>query len=50
MSAGDSISPSRKNASISVWPSPPMSNAWRDAKWISRSTRCAGQIRPPVQR
>ena len=27
-----------------------MSKAWRETKWTSRSTRCAGQIRPPVQR
>ena len=27
-----------------------MSKAGRETKWISRSTRCAGQIRPPVQR
>ena len=27
-----------------------MSNAGRETKWISRSTRCASQIRPPVQR
>ena len=29
---------------------PSMSKAGRETKWISRSTRCAGQIRPPVQR
>ena len=27
-----------------------MSKAGRETKWISRSTRCAAQIRPPVQR
>ena len=31
-------------------PSPSMSNALRETKCFSRSTRCAGQIRPPVQR
>ena len=31
-------------------PRPSISKAGRETKWISRSTRCAGQIRPPVQR
>src|ERR1700712_1150658 len=31
-------------------PRPSMSKAGRETKWISRSTRWAGQIRPPVQR
>ena len=31
-------------------PSPSMSKALRETKCFSRSTRCAGQIRPPVQR
>ena len=31
-------------------PRPSMSKALREAKCLSRSTRCAGQINPPVQR
>ncbi len=31
-------------------PSPSMSKAPRDTKWRSRSTACAGQVSPPVQR
>ena len=27
-----------------------MSKAGRETKWISRSSTCAAQIRPPVQR
>jgi hypothetical protein len=50
MSAGDWSSLSRKKLSIWTSPSPSMSSAWRDTKWRSRSTRCAGQISPPVQR
>ena len=38
------------NSAIDFSPSPSMSSAPRDTKCRSRSKRCAGQIRPPVQR
>ena len=43
-------SPFSCSVSMLVPPSPSMSNAWRDTKCLSRSTACAGQISPPVQR
>jgi hypothetical protein len=39
-----------KKNSICFSPSPSMSMALRETKCRSRSTACAGQIRPPVQR
>ena len=50
MSAGLSSQPSAKNWSIVFSPSPSMSSAPRLTKCLSLSVRCAGHIRPPVQR
>jgi hypothetical protein len=50
MSAGDCSQPSSINSAIDFSPRPSMSSAPRDTKCLSRSNRCAGQIRPPVQR
>ena len=50
MSIGVRIRPSSWNSMIVFSPSPSMSKALRETRWISRSTVCAGQIRPPVQR
>ncbi len=50
MSAGSVSQPSSMNSARLFSPSPSMSSAPRLTKWRSRSKRCAGQIRPPVQR
>ena len=54
MSAGVRIfsagSSALKKNSICFSPSPSMSNALRETKCLMRSTACAGQISPPVQR
>ena len=42
--------PTEKNWTIVFSPSPSMSSATRETKCRSRSTRCAGQTNPPVQR
>jgi len=50
MSPGWRISPSCQNAVMCFSPSPSMSKQSRDTKCRSRSTACAAQISPPVQR
>ena len=50
ISAGDFSQPSSKNSRMDLSPSPSMSKARRETKWISRSTSWSGQVRPPVQR
>ncbi len=44
------IRPSARRPAMCFSPRPSMSKASRETKWFSRSTACAGQIRPPVQR
>ncbi len=50
MSPGWRISPSSQNAWMCLAPSPSMSKQSRATKCLSRSTACAAQISPPVQR
>ncbi len=50
MSAGPRTRPSAWNSRTVLSPSPSMSKAPRETKWISRSSVWAAQVRPPVQR
>ena len=50
MSAGLFTRPSSNSFCTFSAPSPSISMALRRAKWIRRSTVCAGHTRPPVQR